>query len=80
MDKLYPIVRRVRRPLLPPEDEPQRRRDAEGTCVPATALRTAEAEQPSEQSLVTSTATEQKVSGETPATTAETAVVPETTE
>jgi hypothetical protein len=29
MDKLYPIVRRVRRPLLPPDHEPQRRRGAE---------------------------------------------------
>ena len=43
MDKLYPMVRRVRRPLLPP-DELVSREEAKGTGVPATALRAEEKE------------------------------------
>jgi hypothetical protein len=34
MDKLFPIVRRVRRPLLP-ADEPRSRSDAEVTAIEA---------------------------------------------
>jgi hypothetical protein len=66
MEKLYPIVRRVRRPLLP-QDEVASREGAKGTCVPATALRAEnEAAKPVEE-----------VSGETPAITPETGVLPE---
>ena len=78
MDKLYPIVRRVRRPLLPPDELVSR--EGAGTCVPANALRAEdEAVTPAEeQSLVT--ATEKEVSGETPDTTPGTGVLPENVE
>jgi len=69
MDKLYPIVRRVRRPLLPPDEVVSREeaKEAKGTCVPATALRAEnETVKPGDE-----------MSGETPATTPETGVLPE---
>ena len=66
MDKLYPIVRRVRRPLLPPDHEVVSREGA-GTSVPANALRAEdETANPAEE-----------VSGETPATTPGAGVLPE---
>ena len=63
MDKLYPIVRRVRRPLLPPEELISREgaKVAKGTALSA------------EDELVKPTA---EVSGEAPDTTPETGVLP----
>ena len=62
MDKLYPIVRRVRRPLLPPDELISR----EGTGVRATALH-------AEDELVKPA---EEVSGGTPDTTRGTRVLP----
>ena len=67
MDKLYPIVRRVRRPLLPTEETRSVPQQRDGTRNP-------------DQSLVTSTAVEKEVSGETTETTAEARVIPEAKE